>query len=689
MLRPLAIALLASTATPAAAQTADNAQPGDVVVTGRGLDDRAGDRAFDTVTIDRDRITDNASARLESILADVAGLQQFRRSDSRSANPTSQGISLRGIGGNASSRALLILDGVPQADPFGGWVPFPAYSAERLGRIRVTRGGGSGYFGPGALAGTVEMESATPDQLSPLAMGVAYGSRNSLEADGSAALVRSGGFATIAGSYARGDGFTPTVSESRGPVDRPAPYEQASGAVRGVISIAPSTELQANVSAFTDSRDRGTAYTANSSQGADASLRLVGRGNWGWSVLGYLQTRAFSSQFASINPARTTATQTLNQYNTPATGVGARIEVAPPIGDGLSLRLGSDIRAVSGRTQELYTYVAGAPTRRRYAGGETRTAGLFADGSADLGRVTIDLGGRIDWWRIADGYLKEHDLATGAPLTNATFANRDGTEATGRAGIAWRPVDALVLRGAAYRGWRLPTLNELYRPFRVGADATAANAALNPERLTGYEGGATFTPTATTSLGVTWFHNRLDDAIANVTMGRGPRTFPGVGFVAAGGVYRVRQNLDAITSTGIEVDASWRSGPFNARASWQHVSARVVASGAAAALDGLRPAQTPRDQVSGTLGWRSGQASLSTTLRYVARQFDDDQNSNVLRPATTLDAVATLPLARAWTVEARAENMFDARVEAGISGNNIVERASPRTLWLGLRYRMR
>ena len=81
MLRPLAIALLASTATLAEAQTADTAQNGDIVVTGRGLDDRPGDRAFDTVTIDRDRITDNASTRLESILADVAGLQQFRRSD--------------------------------------------------------------------------------------------------------------------------------------------------------------------------------------------------------------------------------------------------------------------------------------------------------------------------------------------------------------------------------------------------------------------------------------------------------------------------------------------------------------------------------------------------------------------------------------------------------------------------------
>ena len=109
----------------------------------------------DVVEIDRARIEANASDRLESVLADVAGLQQFRRSDSRSANPTSQGITLRGLGGNAASRALLILDGVPQADPFGGWVAFPAYATDRIGRIRVTRGGGSGFYGAGALAGTV------------------------------------------------------------------------------------------------------------------------------------------------------------------------------------------------------------------------------------------------------------------------------------------------------------------------------------------------------------------------------------------------------------------------------------------------------------------------------------------------------------------------------------------------------
>ncbi|WP_267393827.1 MULTISPECIES: TonB-dependent receptor [unclassified Sphingomonas] len=649
----------------------------DIVVTGRGLS-TPGDRAFDVVTIDRDRLEANASDRLESVLADVAGLQQFRRSDSRSANPTSQGITLRGIGGNASSRALLILDGVPQTDPFGGWVAFPAYATDRLGQVRVTRGGGSGYYGAGALAGTVELDSATPDQLSPLAASLAYGSRDSVDAQGSASLVRGNGFATISGAYARGDGFIPTVAEDRGAVDHAAPYEQASGAIRAVIGIAPSTELQANLSAFTDRRNRGTDFTNNKSEGADASLRLVGHGHWGWSVLGYLQTRAFASQFASVSADRATVTQSLDQYSVPATGLGARVEIQPPIGAGIDLRLGADIRDVTGKTQELYLFQNAVPTRRREAGGSNQNKGLFADASTDLGDLTVTLGGRVDFWNIDDGSLTERPLAGGAALTNNQFPDRDGSEFSGRAGLAYRVASLVTFRAAAYRGWRLPTLNELYRPFRVGNDTTAANAALSPERLTGYEGGVTLTPLAGVSLAATVFHNRLKDAIANVTLSR-----------TATSSSLIRQNLDAITSTGLEVDASYTLGHLTALASWSHVDAEVHASGIAAALDGLRPAQTPKDQVSGTLGWRRGGLAASATVRHIGRQFDDDVNIDSLDPATTLDAYLSLPVTHGLAIEARGENLFDKRIETGISGDDIVERANPRTLWIGFKYAMK
>lgn len=201
------------------------------------------------------------------------------------------------------------------------------------------------------------------------------------------------------------------------------------------------------------------------------------------------------------------------------------------------------------------------PTRLRVAGGAALTYGLFADGSAELGDLTLTLGGRIDQWRLNDGVLHEKVIATGVPLTEARFAERRGTEWTGRAGAAWTPVSAVTLRAAGYRGWRLPTLNE---PIRVGAEATAANAAPDPEGLVGVDGG--------------------------------------------GGFYRVRQNLDAIRSIGLEVDARWDRGPWSLRASWSHVDPRVEASGGAAALDGLRPAQTPRDLLSGSLAWRRGGA---------------------------------------------------------------------------------
>jgi outer membrane receptor protein involved in Fe transport len=680
--------LLFAGASPALAQDPAPDEPSEVVVTGRGLDRRLGDRAFDVVTIDRERIAANAANRLESVLADVAGLQQFRRSDSRSANPTSQGISLRGIGGNASSRALLLLDGVPQADPFGGWVAFPAYATGRLGEVRVTRGGGSGVLGAGALAGTVELESATPGQLRLLEAAGYYGSRDSVDAQAAATLERANGFATVSAAYARGDGFVPIVRERRGPVDRAAPYEQASVAVRGVVEIAPATELQANVTAFTDTRERGTAFTQNRSEGADASVRLVGRGRWGWTALAYLQTRAFASSFAGIDAARSTVMQTLDQYNTPATGLGARLEVRPPTGVGIDVRLGADWRDVEGRTQENFTFVAGAPTRRRLAGGENRTIGLFADAAAEIGAVTLTAGGRVDRWRIAEGFLDERALGLGTILNDQRFGDRSGTESTGRAGVAWRAADAVSLRAAAYRGWRLPALNELYRPFRVGTDAVAANAELAPERLEGVEAGVNLTPARGVTLSATLFHNRLANAIANVTAGTGPGTFPGVGFVAAGGTYRVRRNLDAIRSTGLEVDAAATVGPVFARASWSHVDPEVDASGASVDLDGLRPAQTPLDALSATLGLRRGATTVSTTLRHATRQFDDDANTRTLAAATTLDAFASTPITRGLSVELRGENLFDERVEAGVTGIDTIERATPRTIWLGLRVRL-
>jgi vitamin B12 transporter len=624
------------------------------------------------------------SQHLESALLNVPGLQQFRRSDARSANPTSQGITLRGLGGNASSRAVLVLDGVPQADPFGGWISWPGYDALNLASIRVRKGGGLASVGPGALGGVIELDSLQrQDRLSGR---VAYGSRNSIDAKAALLKPLGAGSISLSGSYAGGDGFIPIKVGQRGSVDRAAIYEQAGIALRAAVPLSPDTELQFSTRAFTDERDRGFEFSDNQNSGVDGSIRVVKRGDgWQYSALAYVQLREFATRFGGVAANRNSVSLVLDQYSVPSTGLGARLELRPPVGENAELRIGGEWRRTIGETHENFSFTGTTPGRNRNAGGRTDTVGAFAEASLKLiEKVTVTFGGRVDRWNISNGFRTEINLPTGSIRSSDQFADRSGWEGTGRAGFAFQASDAIKLRGAGYMGWRLPTLNELYRPFRVGADATAANELLSPERLKGAEIGVEY-DNDDLKFSATAFYNRLDNAIANVTLGNGPGLFSGVGFVAAGGQYSQRKNLDAIESKGIEIDVSVPlTQAWKAHAGYSYIDAKVIGSGISAAVNGLRPAQVPRHFASIGLGYdNDDKLHFDGSIRYVGSQFEDDGNSRLLKDAITADATASYLLGDGFRVELRGENLFDVEVQAAISSSVVIERATPRTLWIG------
>lgn len=652
------------------------AEAADIVVTGRPLAGVPGEAAYAIVEIAQERL---AGQRLEAALAEVAGFQSFRRVDSSGANPTSQGATLRALGGNASSRALVLLDGVPVADPFAGFIPYATLRPERLARVRVTRGGGAGAFGAGAVAGTIELDSGGPDDLPALALDLAGGSYGASRVQAGGTTRLGTGFAALHVGWDRADGYFLVPAAQRGPVDIRAPHDAISGALRAVVPWG-GTEVQASLLAFDDRRLRGQAGTASSSRGADASLRLVGRGRWGWEALAYLQLRSFTSGFVATSADRATATPSLDQFNTPALGAGAKIELRPPLA-GHALRIGLDLRHAEGATNERFRYQGGGFTRLRRAGGSSLSVGAFVEDSLTVGALTLTGGARIDRWSLGTGELTERAAGDGALTASLTVSARQGWETTARGGVAWRVGRALTLRGAGYGGFRLPTLNELYRPFRVGADATAANPALAPERLAGVEAGARWQRDRL-RVDLTLYANRLSGAIGNVTLGRGPGVFPQVGFVAAGGVFRERRNLDAIEVLGAELDAQWHSGPWRLSGSVALADATVRASGVAAALDGKRPAQSPRIAGSLRAAWRD---ALGVTLRYQGAQPEDDLNQRQLPDALTLDFDAAVLLAPGLSLYGRVENALDAQVVSGISASGIIDIAQPRAVWIGVR----
>lgn len=638
--------------------------PYDIVVRGGLLQHNDGD-LIQSSTILTDLLP-GLGARVENRLRDEAGIVQFRRSDGRSAHPTSQGVTLRGLGGNASSRALVTLDGVPQADPFGGWVAWSAYDAINLGGIVVTRGGGSGVDGPGALAGTIGLYSTMTDGVEASA---AYGSRDSWDVSGSAGGELGRGQVVIDGRYSRGDGFIPVAKGQRGSVDRAAPYEQGGLGLRLRFDAGDDSRIEASVRGFSDRRDRGTDFTQSKVDGVDASVRFVHDpyGAMQWLALAYIQLRDFESGFASVAAGRNSVAPALFQ-RVPATGLGARVEFRPAFDGGNPLRLGADWRRTTGRTEEDFFFTGTIPGRHRIAGGSSDTVGAFAEwtaGDASDGFLWT-LSGRVDRWWLGEGYRLERNIG-GSLITNLRFASRQGWEGSGRAGVRWTS-DAFALRAAGYRGWRLPTLNELYRPFRVGAEVTTANEALEPERLWGGEVGADW-ERGGTKLSVTLFANHLSNAIANVTLA------PNL---------NQRRNLDAIDSKGVEFSAEQRVGPATLRATYAFTDAKVDASGAAVALDGRRPAQIAKHGGSASLRSNgNGPFGGFATLRYVGSQNEDDLGLLRLDDALTLDAGLSWRLTDAISIEARGENITDALVPAAISSAGIVERATPRTLWIG------
>ncbi len=667
-LPPLSLAALAFLTTPAMAQQPDETDAETIVVTGAGLPLPPGTPAYGSVIIRDDRLDSSASGRLENVLQDVAGFQQFRRSDSRSANPSAQGVTLRALGGNASSRTLMLLDGVPLADPFFGYIPFSALSPDRLSVVRVTRGGGSGAFGAGAVAGTIELASATRDRL-PLASASAfYGSRDATELEASLSPDLGGGYVTVSGRWDRGDGFNTTPASQRTSATVPARYDGWSTNLRAVIPVQPDVELQFRALLFEDNRTLRFAGADSMSSGQDLSLRLVSRGPWKIDALVYGQARDFSNIVISSSTFR----KTLDQRATPSTGIGGKIEVRPPVGGDHVLRIGTDFRLMSGDMfEDAYNAnLATNPlTASRHAYGEQSTVGFFAENDWTLGPLILTGGVRADRWTIRQGITESRNPA--GVLTQQTLQpDRDDWQVTGRAGAILSLSDAFALRGAGYTGFRLPTLNELYRGFSVFPVTTQANANLAPEKLRGVEAGFDVTPAPGITLSATAFYNRLEDAIANVTIGTN---------------LRQRRNVDAVVAKGIELAGSADVGPFSLSASYAYNRSKVDAPGLA--FDGLVPAQVPRHAASGTLSFVPAEGALiSTTLRYVSRQYEDDLQTDALPGAVTLDGYARMPIGRGVSIVGRAENIFDKAVVTRNQGGSI-DLGTPRTLWIGISFR--
>jgi outer membrane receptor protein involved in Fe transport len=387
-----------------------------------------------------------------------------------------------------------------------------------------------------------------------------------------------------------------------------------------------------------------------------------------------------------VSANRSTATLADNQYATPAYGVGFNAALRRSEAT-YSWELGVDARDFDGSSHDRL-FSAGAPTGTRIGSGGEWIAGAYAEGSRTLGPWLITGGARIDGWETYDNSF----VQTGSGALTQHPPDRSGAVPTGRIGVRRDFEDGLYLRSAAYAGFRLPTLNELHRSFRLGNDVTTANAGLSPERLYGAEagiGGAITPESGPLHWDADVFLNRLANAVTNVTIGKGPGVFPIAGFIPAGGTVFQRQNAGVVNAWGVEGDASFALGArFDLAGAFAVTHARVDGGGQAPQLTGKRPAETPAVVVTADANWRAlDQLVLTAELRYESARFDDDQNTRRIEGGAGVDLRAEWRFTPELAGYLAADNVADAALQTGRSAAGVVTYAAPRVVRAGLTWR--
>ena len=178
------------------------------------------------VELSPEDLSANAGLTLDDVLRQVPGFSLFRRSSSRVANPTTQGVSLRGLGASGPSRALVLEDGVPLVDPFGGWVYWDQVPRAELSSVEVFRGSESNLYGSDALGGVIQFLTRVPARPS-FSIDTSYGTENTPDLSAWAGTKVSRWDFEAATDMSRTDGYILVPSSERGTVDTAANSKHA------------------------------------------------------------------------------------------------------------------------------------------------------------------------------------------------------------------------------------------------------------------------------------------------------------------------------------------------------------------------------------------------------------------------------------------------------------------------------
>ncbi len=610
--------------------------------------------------IERHEIARTASTSVDDVLRQSVGFSLFRRSGSQTANPTTQGASLRGINSSGASRSQVLLDSIPLNDPFGGWIVWSRLPKISLQRIELLRGSSSALFGSGSIGGTVDI---TPRKMTAdgfdLSAELSLGPINTVDASAYSGYKKAGwSFDGVLSTF-QTKGYKIVEKASRGKVDDYANSRNTNFSLSAGRDFGKDGRVFARASVFGEGRNNGTPAQKNRTHSRDLTIgtelnfgifdesarnsRLVLRA--------FGSTQVFDQTFSAIFGDRSGETLVRLQ-RVPAQRTGFLSHFFSLV-RGHSVVVGLEGTEIRGSSNET-GFFGGIPTSKIGSGGRERKYGLFFQDFARIGeKITVAGALRYDHWKNFRALSSLLNISSNSVATEV-FENRTEDALSPSISMLYSIGGSFSVYALAGRSFRSPTLNELYRGFRVGSVITNPNALLRAETAWNTEGGARFSGRSV-FLRANLFRTVVSNAIANVTVNPGPPV-----------ILRERRNSGETTATGFEAEADFNSERFDLSAGFIFIDASVSRSDSDAQLVGLRVPQVPKLQLTLQAAVRPGTGWLIAFQgRAASGQFDDDANTFLLERYFTGDIFVSKRVSGRFSVFATVENIFNSRYSIG------------------------
>jgi outer membrane receptor protein involved in Fe transport len=608
-----------------------------------------------TILLSHADVAATPALRVDDVLRQVPGFSLFRRSDSRTANASNQGVSLRGLGGTAASRALVLEDGLPLVDAFGGWVYWDRVPRASLANVEVFRGGASNLYGSDALGGVVQFITRQPERPA-FTLETSYGNERTPDLSFWTGTRAGQWDLSLSSEMFRTDGYIIVPTWQRGSVDTRANSEDATVDFTVGHHLGEKGRVFARGSFYTEFRNNGTPIQTNDT--------LMGEGAFGLdqqfgssdslTFRAYGQVQGYDQRFSSVAADRNSESLTDLQYVPEQVGGGAA-QWTHFLGTHQTLIAGMDVMEVMGASDEQL-FSAGTHTRNNASGGRQRILGWFGEDLVRFNNWTIIFAGRFDDWNNFNASSICTPVSGACTSPSVLYPSRSDFAFSPRLSVLRALGRNVSVTGSMYRAFRAPTLNELYRSFRLANVLTLNNPFLSAERLSGAEAGVNITTLERKlDLRGTFFWSDIVDPVENVTIN--PTSSP---------VLRQKENLGRIRARGVELDGVLHVGrAVQISAGYEFTAATVVnytVPPGAISLLGNKVAQVPRNVFTWEARyWNPSRIMLSLQGRFVGNQFDDDQNQYPLDRFYTMDLQVGRNVTRNLEVFVAAENILGQR----------------------------